>query len=104
MFSIVNPLEVMAGHPPFVHEKGPYSYRESKEKVNITWGRNKVNYNQVTFYKFNPETSCDNCDPEKDMVTSVNVLYVTLLQKLKSLVDSELFDKVASAFLTADLH
>ena len=34
------------------------------------------------------------------MVTSVNVPYVTLLQKLKSLVDSEFFDKVASVFLT----
>ena len=63
---------------------------------------NKYYYQSInqSINQFDPETSCDNCDPEKDMVTSVNVPYVTLLQKLKSLVDSEFFDKVASVFLT----
>ena len=41
MLSIVNPVEVMAGQPPFMQEKGPYSYRENKQKVNITWGKIK---------------------------------------------------------------
>ena len=100
MFSIVNPVEVMVGQPPFMQEKGLYSYRENKQKVNITWGKNKVNYNQVTYYKFDLETSCKDCDPHKDMVTSVNVPYVSLLEKLKSFVDLELLDKVLSVFLT----
>ena len=99
-FSIANPGEVMAGQPPFVEEKGPYSYRESREKINITWGEDEVNYDQVTHYKFDPAMSCEDCDDEKDKITSVNIPYVTILQKLKSFVDSEILDEIVSGILT----
>ena len=98
-FNIVNPLEVMEGKPPFVQEKGPYSYREIREKVNITWEGDNVNYNQVTHYVFDPETSCDGCDDTKDYVTSVNIPYVTVLHILKSLVNSKFVDEVVSAVM-----
>ena len=47
-FSIMNSLEVKEGKPPVVVEKGPYSYRESKTKVNISWGHGNgnVTYNE----------------------------------------------------------
>lgn len=82
MFSIVNPLEVMRGDVPFVVQKGPYSYRESRLKYNISWGYDKVNYNQRTRYKFDPNTSCPTCDPHIDMVRSLNIPYNTLVQKI----------------------
>ena len=62
----------MAGHPPFVHEKGPYSYRESKEKVNITWEGDNVNYNQVTFYKLDLD---NNIKSIKELDSFYNALF-----------------------------
>ncbi len=103
-FSIVNPLEVKAGKPPFVYQKGPYSYRESREKFNVTWGDNNVNYNQITNYTFDPTTSCEGCDPEKDTITSINIPYVALLERFKAIVhlpefDEILLDKILSRIL-----
>lgn len=99
-FTIENPDEVKEGKPPFVFEKGPYSYRESREKINITWGENNVNYNQIINYTFDPETSCDGCDPKKDIVTSINIPYVTIIQKFNSVAHVRFFDEVLSTFLT----
>ncbi|XP_028415192.1 lysosome membrane protein 2-like [Dendronephthya gigantea] len=81
----------MKGDAPVVIEKGPYSYRESRQKFNISRGHDKVNYNQITNYKFDPSTSCSDCGPN-DYFTSVNIPYVTILQKVKGVID-ELFTK-----------
>lgn len=98
-FSITNPLEVQAGEAPFDVEKGPYSYKESREKFNISWGQNNVSYNQITNYTFDPLTSCAGCDPMKDEIMSVNIVYVTLMELLKSKLNSDVFDDVASILL-----
>ena len=98
-FSIVNPEEVKQGQPPFVNQKGPYSYRESREKFNITWGDNNVTYNQITNYTFDPDTSCKDCDPHKDIITSINIPYVAILQKLIAVVDDPEFNEVVTILL-----
>jgi hypothetical protein len=90
---------VKQGEPPFVYQKGPYSYRESREKVNITWGENNVNYNQITNYTFDPDTSCEDCDPQKDIITSINVPFIVLLQKVIQVVDSPFLNKVITSLL-----
>lgn len=101
MFSIVNPLEVMRGDVPFVVQKGPYSYRESRLKYNISWGYDKVNYNQRTRYKFDPNTSCPTCDPHIDMVRSLNIPYNTLVQKIPPFLrHHKLFDELVSMFMS----
>ena len=98
-FSIVNPLEVKAGKPAFVFQRGPYSYRESRQKINITWGHSNVNYDQITQYTFDPNTSCHGCDPKKDEITSVNIPMVAILQKIKPYSNIPGFDTVVSLLL-----
>lgn len=84
--NIMNPLEVKKGKPPAVVEKGPYSYRESREKVNVSWGDSNVTYNQVTTYVFDNETSCGTCNPEIDKFTTFNIPLMTIIQLLKPFV------------------
>ena len=86
-FSIMNSLEVKEGKPPVVVEKGPYSYRESKTKVNISWGHGNgnVTYNEVSNYIFDNKTSCASCNPSKDKVTTFNIPFVAITQIIKQL-------------------
>ena len=80
MFDIANPMEAMQGERPYLAQKGPYSYREHRPKKNITWNSRtaSVTYNEKMSYIFDPETSCDSCDPFTDIVTTVNIPLVTL--------------------------
>ena len=89
MFDVVNFEEVHKGQKPFVVQKGPYSYREYREKQNITWdGENStVSYNERTWFVFDPSTSCRTCDPAKDYVHTVNLPLITLAEMTKQYRD-----------------
>ena len=87
MFDVVNPIEAKQGKPPYLAQKGPYSYREKRPKQNITWDeRNSaVSYNQLSWYVFDEETSCDTCNPLNDYVTTVNIPLVALAETARNL-------------------
>lgn len=86
IFDVVNPVEAKKGARPFVLQRGPYSYREHRPKKNITWHKNdaSVTYNEEMTFVFDPETSCDSCDPATE-VTTVNIPLVTLAEAARNL-------------------
>ncbi|XP_076446442.1 scavenger receptor class B member 1-like [Babylonia areolata] len=58
VFDVVNPEEVLQGGRPSVVEKGPYTYRVSLEKLNITFHDNHtVSYRQRQVFLFDRERS-----------------------------------------------
>lgn len=89
VFDVVNFEEVRKGQKPLVEQKGPYSYREYREKQNITWdGKNStVSYNERTWFVFDPSTSCGTCDPANDYVHTVNLPLITLAEMTKKYKD-----------------
>ncbi|EDO37700.1 predicted protein, partial [Nematostella vectensis] len=90
IFNVVNEMEAKNGSPLVVAQQGPYSYREYRRKENITWCQmnSTVTYNEKQWFVFDPATSCNTCDPYKDVVTTVNVPLVTLAGVLKNLKDT----------------
>ena len=82
VFDVVNHEEARQEQRPVVEQKGPYSYREYRKKKNITWSAEskpvKVTYDEEKWFVFDPETSCESCDPFKDYITTVNIPLVTL--------------------------
>ena len=83
LYHVVNPDEVVEGsQKPRIIEKGPYSYKEHRVKVNISnsdgteEGINDDDYTFIKFgqkksYSFDKATSCDSCNKD-DNVTVIN--------------------------------
>ncbi|XP_021339195.1 scavenger receptor class B member 1-like isoform X1 [Mizuhopecten yessoensis] len=72
VFDLVNPLEVtQQGATPAVFQKGPYSYREHRQKVNVSFFDNgTVAYREKRSFTFDRELSVG---PENDTFTTVNL-------------------------------
>lgn len=90
-FNVTNPVEVLDGEKPVVDEIGPYVYREYRPKENITFLENGTEVSAVNpkTYVFLADLSKGN--PMTDLVRTVNIPIVTLLEmveksKLASLV------------------
>ncbi|XP_070552516.1 platelet glycoprotein 4-like [Ptychodera flava] len=102
VWDLQNKHEVLNGAQPYLMEKGPYTYRESQVKHNITFNDNgTVSYAPVTKYVFIPEMSIG---PESDTYTGLNaplVIIANLLRTMPSLVQ-ELGDIIAE--LTKDTN
>ncbi|XP_077984532.1 lysosome membrane protein 2-like [Glandiceps talaboti] len=77
-----NQHEVLNGEQPIVVQKGPYTYREHLEKVDIKWnGNDTVSFRQIYSYVFQPNMSSG---PESDVITTMNIPLVTIVNMLKS--------------------
>ncbi|XP_072040068.1 lysosome membrane protein 2-like [Amphiura filiformis] len=81
-FHLNNSAEVLAGGKPVLIEKGPYSYRYFKPKLNISYDHEDgtVMYSNFPTYIFDPETS--NGDPS-DIITTLNVPLMSIAEQLK---------------------
>ena len=67
----MNPDEVLAGRAPYVVERGPYVYKMSLEKTDITWHDNgTVSYRQIQSFVFDRESSAG---PETDTFLTLNI-------------------------------
>ncbi|XP_055891702.1 lysosome membrane protein 2-like [Biomphalaria glabrata] len=81
IFNVENPEEVMNGSKPILTQTGPYTYRERRLKVNITWNQNgTISYRQIRKYTFDPEMSAGN---ETDLITTINPVVALIAQKMK---------------------
>ncbi|MEE6523296.1 hypothetical protein FKM82_022129, partial [Ascaphus truei] len=83
VFEVVNHKEVLAGEKPRVRERGPYVYREQKQKTNITFHDNgTVSFLEYRTFHFSPEKSGGR---EEDFVVVPNILVLgasVMLQEL----------------------
>lgn len=71
-FEVVNPSEVLNGQKPVVRERGPYVYREFRQKVNITFNDNDtVSYMENRSLRFQPDRSQGS---ESDYIVLPNIL------------------------------
>ena len=66
-FEVENYKELIDGTAvdgkPILKEKGPYAFKEMREKEELNWTSNKefLNFGQYKYYVFSPEDSCDGC-------------------------------------------
>ncbi|XP_021004437.1 protein croquemort [Parasteatoda tepidariorum] len=79
-FNITNTKDILEHKAkPFVQELGPYTFRETREKVNITWHPNgTVSYFQIKRWYFEPSMTSGSLD---DLITTVNVPLATAVNK-----------------------
>ncbi|XP_058137210.1 scavenger receptor class B member 1 isoform X1 [Dasypus novemcinctus] len=71
-FSIVNPSEILKGAKPQVEERGPYVYREFRQKRNITFnGNDTVSFLEYRTFRFEPAKSRG---LESDYIVMPNIL------------------------------
>ena len=71
VFDLQNPTEVKNGSKPIVKERGPYTYHEHREKINVVHHANgTVSYKQIRTFIFNRSLSVG---PESDTFTTINI-------------------------------
>ncbi|XP_072365874.1 scavenger receptor class B member 1 isoform X2 [Scyliorhinus torazame] len=71
-FEVKNPQEILRGEKPVLEQRGPYVYREYRQKSNITFHNNyTVSYREYRHYHFCPEQSAGN---ETDQIVLPNML------------------------------
>ncbi|XP_072443677.1 scavenger receptor class B member 1 isoform X2 [Chiloscyllium punctatum] len=71
-FEVKNPQEILRGEKPVLEQRGPYVYREYRQKSNITFHSNyTVTYREYRHYHFCPERSFGN---ESDELILPNML------------------------------
>ncbi|XP_071091359.1 scavenger receptor class B member 1-like [Haliotis cracherodii] len=81
MFNLKNPEEVHNGETPDMEQRGPYTYRETRYKENITHHDNgTVSYRQMRVFKFDRNMSVGD---ETDQFTTINPPLMTLLTALR---------------------
>ncbi|XP_077776432.1 scavenger receptor class B member 1 isoform X5 [Podarcis muralis] len=72
LFEVLNPKEVLQGGKPVVTQRGPYVYREHREKTNITFHDNDtISFLEYRSFYFRPELSVG---LESDYVVIPNIL------------------------------
>ncbi|CAG5123818.1 unnamed protein product [Candidula unifasciata] len=95
MYDVVNHQEVLNGDKPYVLQKGPYTYKEIKQKFNVTYNNNgTMNYRERSTYIFKPELSAG---LENDTFVSVNLPLLTLIYLTRW--ESPLFKELFSVLL-----
>ncbi|CAG08122.1 unnamed protein product [Tetraodon nigroviridis] len=83
-FNVTNPEEFLAGGKAAVQQIGPYTYREYRPRENISFLENgtKIYALNPKSFVFVPEKSAGN--PEVDIVRTVNIPYVAVMNELSS--------------------
>ncbi|KAI1905385.1 hypothetical protein AGOR_G00015620 [Albula goreensis] len=87
-FHVLNPSEILLGEKPMLEQRGPYVYKEYRQKDNITFHANKtVSYREYRQYHFMRNMSVGN---ESDVVTIPNMLVLgaaVMMENMPKLVD-----------------
>ncbi|CAL8281508.1 unnamed protein product [Gadus morhua 'NCC'] len=95
-FNLTNPLEVLDGDRPAVIERGPYTYREYRPMEEVVFMENgtKVSAVNPKTYIFQANMSIG---PESDLIRTVNIPAVTVMEKFKH----SLLANLISAFMVS---
>ncbi|XP_078581893.1 lysosome membrane protein 2-like isoform X2 [Branchiostoma floridae x Branchiostoma japonicum] len=94
-FDLLNKDEVLNGAKPAFLEKGPYTYREVRHKVNVTFhGNDTVSYVDLKSYSFVPRMSTGTLN---DTFTSINIAAMTLSEWIEN--ERDLIKDLASLLL-----
>lgn len=82
LFNWTNPEDVNdVNIKPRFNRVGPYSFKECREKINITWnGNNTVSYGHKKMYHYNPARSAR---PLDDEITTINAVPLTIGYKIR---------------------
>ncbi|KAI5612874.1 lysosome membrane protein 2, partial [Silurus asotus] len=82
-FNVTNPDGFLAGEKPILTQMGPYAYREYRPKENVTFVENGTKVSALTrkTFVFVPKMSAG--DPAVDLVTTVNIPAIAVMNKLK---------------------
>ncbi|KAK8379452.1 hypothetical protein O3P69_019391 [Scylla paramamosain] len=85
LFNVTNPEEIrFNGAKPVLEQVGPYTYEEVRVKYAFDWSKEgTVSYLQNKSYIFSPELSGER--RESDLITSINVLMVSLAAQASTL-------------------
>ncbi|GFU56970.1 scavenger receptor class B member 1 [Nephila pilipes] len=96
-FNITNREEIWdLTNKPILEEMGPYTFRESREKVNITWNENgTVSYKQIRSWYFQPDKTHGSLD---DIVTTLNVPMVAAAMSGKQMNEDMVFFALEEIF------
>uniref|UniRef100_T1JA91 Scavenger receptor class B member 1 n=1 Tax=Strigamia maritima TaxID=126957 RepID=T1JA91_STRMM len=97
-FDVQNPIDVVYnGAKPKLVEKGPYTFSETREKINITWNETEhtVTYRQIRNYKFEKSQSVGDID---DDITLPNVAAIAIAVMGRN--ESEMNQKTLSIAMT----
>ncbi|XP_069476217.1 scavenger receptor class B member 1 isoform X2 [Ambystoma mexicanum] len=76
IFEVLNPQEILAGEKPNITQRGPYVYRENKQKTNISFHDNyTVSFLEYRDFHFVPEMSAGS---EEDYLVVPNILVLSV--------------------------
>lgn len=97
-FNVTNPSEILEGDKPAVVEVGPYTYREYRPMVNVTFLENgtKVAAVNPKTYVFEPSMSKG---AEDDLIRTVNIPAMTVMEKAKNI---PIFRNLISEFMKGE--
>lgn len=95
LWECVNVAEVLGGGKPAIRERGPFTYLEKRQKIEVQFNTNDtVTYRQVMSYTFQPDLSPYS---ENQVITMINVPYVTIVQQLRT--QKEFVQELVDIFL-----
>ncbi|XP_053559378.1 lysosome membrane protein 2 [Bombina bombina] len=109
-FNVTNPLEILSGETPVVDEIGPYTYREYRPKEDIVFLNNGTEVSAVTPKTYVFERNLSVGDPQIDLIRTVNIPVVTLLEMfknnkvLKPIIEGTLKTYNEGVFITRSVH
>lgn len=80
-FNLTNPREFLQGAKPKLREVGPYTYKETWEKVNLAFHpNNTVSYEPTKKFRFSRELSAGD---ESDIIFTLNIPLMSAVNQLK---------------------
>ncbi|KAM5194692.1 lysosome membrane protein 2 [Mantella aurantiaca] len=96
-FNVTNPLEILDGEKPVVDEIGPYVYREYRPKEDIEFHFNGTEVSAVNPKTYVFEAGLSKGNPRTDLVRTVNIPIVTLLDMIMNNKYADLLRPIVEA-------
>eukprot|EP00697_Spironema_sp_BW2_P014722 gnl/Spiro4/524_TR287_c0_g2_i1.p1 gnl/Spiro4/524_TR287_c0_g2~~gnl/Spiro4/524_TR287_c0_g2_i1.p1 ORF type:complete len:536 (+),score=110.66 gnl/Spiro4/524_TR287_c0_g2_i1:143-1750(+) len=96
-WNLTNAEDWIAGRAkPRVSLCGPYSYREYKTRFNITWSEDRdiIQFRTWERYVYDPATSCPTCDPDNDLITTLNMPLQGVLAQIRTQIGDPYFAQI----------
>ncbi|GCC34036.1 lysosome membrane protein 2-like isoform X1 [Chiloscyllium punctatum] len=81
-FNVENKQEILQGAKAIVKQLGPYTYKEFRHRANVSLFNNStISATTQRSFVFEPTMSVG--DPREDIITTINIPFITLLQMLR---------------------